>query len=908
MKKITLLILCLFTALAIDAQVFPEGFETAVPPTDWASFRGTNGEGTAQDWTTSTTAASGSQSAYVQWENVDNEAEDWLVTPQFTPTAAANILTFQQRQSFTTDYGTTYTVRVSTASQTSHADFTIVDTQVETDFGLVFSAHNVDLSAYNDTPIYVAFVMTQDDGDSWRIDDVDLIANSSPPNCASNPTPADGAVDVVRNGDGTVTIAWDAPTTGDPATAYEVFWGETSGSLTSLGTLSATTVNITNANYSTTYYWMIVPENVGGSATGCAEWSFTMEGPPPPPANNDPSGAIAMTLDEGTSCGANSITGISNTSTTDSGVAAPSCGNYGGSTDHGDLWYTVVAPASGQITFNVENISGLTSVAGAFYSGTVGSLVEEDCTEFGSGWPWTVGSLTPGATYYLRVWDYGNDQNGSFDLCGYYQSCLDVTDIGASVTSQTEATISWTAGNTETAWNFEWGDVGFTQGSGTTGTASTNPTTDLTGLTDGNEYDIYVQADCGGGSTSGWVKFTWTQIQPPANDDCDNATALTTANDGTCTVNSGTTVGATASSQADDVTGTPNTDVWFTFVPYADTATVEITNVVNQGGGTSTSTDMGMAAYSGTCNGLTLVDDSDPNTMSLSGLTPGNTYYLRVYGWSSSIQYNTFDICVSGPLPPQTPSYTETFDSYPANGWTEAQGPYGSPSGTSSSWLGDDFANDTGHPNGRAARMNVFGTNADEYMISPVFDLSGGDAYLNFEIALTGYASTTAATFGPDDYVALLVTEDGGANWTELQRWDSTTTISNTGEAVPERVLSGYGSSVQFAFYAYSDTSNVDNDFFVDNFRVLADSILSTSDNELEGFSLFPTVIKDELKYTTVNDVQAISVYNLLGQEVLRKTSNFDGTPINVSSLKSGMYMVRVQVGNSIGTFKIVKE
>ena len=99
-----------------------------------------------------------------------------------------------------------------------------------------------------------------------------------------------------------------------------------------------------------------------------------------------------------------------------------------------------------------------TSIAGAFYSGTVGSLTEDDCTQFGSGWPWTVSGLTAGTTYYLRVWDFGNDQIGTFDLCGYYQSCLDVTDIGATVTSTTEATIDWTAGLSETAWNYEWGD------------------------------------------------------------------------------------------------------------------------------------------------------------------------------------------------------------------------------------------------------------------------------------------------------------------------------------------------------------------------------------------------------------------------------------------------------------------
>ncbi len=909
MKKITLLLLCLMSAFLMEAQIFPEDFESGVPPTDWTTFRGTNGEGDGFDWTASTTGGvGGSQAAFVRYENVANEAEDWLVTPIFTPTAAANILTFQQRQSFGSDFGSTYTIRVSTTSQTTHADFTIVDTQTESDFGGVFSTHNVDLSAYNDTPIYVAFVLTNDDGDDWYIDDVDLIANASAPDCASNPTPADGAVDVDVLPSGNIAIAWDAPTTGDAPTSYEVFWGTTSGSLTSLGDLSATSVEITNGQFSTTYYWMIVPKNVGGSATGCAEWSFTTEDPPPAPANDLPSGAIAMTLDEGTACGANSITGISNTSTTDSGVTAPGCGNYAGSTDYGDLWYTVVAPASGQITFNTENINGLTSVAGAFYSGTVGSLVEESCTEFSSGWPWTVSGLTAGDTYYLRVWDFGNDQNGTFDLCGYFQSCLDVTDIAASVTSATEATISWTAGASETNWNYEYGATGFTQGSGTTGSVS-SPSVDISSLTEGDEYDIYVQADCGGGSTSSWVLYTWSQIPAPSNDDCSGAIALTVNTDGTCAVTSGTTVGATASSQADDVTGTPNTDVWFSFVAYDADMTIEITNVVNQGGGTSTSTDMGMGVYSGTgCNDLTFFDDSDPNTLNLTGLTPNDTYYVRVYGWFTSIQYNTFDICVKGPLAPIVPSYTETFDSYPANGWSEAAGAYGSPSGTSSEWTGKDFVNDSGSAYGTAAALNIYGTGRDEYLISPIFDLSGGTYYLNFVLGLTEWDDVTATVMGADDYVALLVTEDGGTNWTELQRWDSTTTISETGEDNPEIELIGYGAEVQFAFFGFSDTSNEDNDFFIDNFRILEDTALSNDDETIEGFKLYPRIVQQYLNYDAQENVQRISIHNLLGQEVMNVQPNVTSSQLDLSTLRGGIYLVKVQVGNVTETFKIIKE
>lgn len=874
MKKITLLFLCFMSTFLMEAQVFPEGFESGVPPANWTSFRGTNGEGDGFDWTTSTTAASGSQAAFVRYENVANEAEDWLVTPQFTPTAATNILTFQQRQAFNNDWSSTYTIRVSTVSQTTHTDFTIVDTQVETDFGLVYSTHNVDLSAYNDTPIYVAFVLTNDDGDSWYIDDVDLIANASPPDCASNPTPADAATGVDVLPSGNIAIAWDAPTTGDAPTGYEVFWGTTSGDLTSLGNLTATSVEITNGQFSTTYYWMIVPNNVGGSATGCTEWSFTTEDPPPAPANDLPSGAIAMTLDEGTACGANSITGISNTSTTDSGVTAPACGNYTGSTDYGDLWYTVVAPASGQITFNTENINGLTSVAGAFYSGTVGSLTEEDCTEFNSGWPWTVGSLTPGETYYLRVWDFGNDQNGTFDLCGYFQSCLDVTDVAASVTSATEATISWVAGASETSWNYEYGVTGFTQGSGTTGTASA-ATVDLSGLTDGETYDIYVQADCGSGSTSGWVLFTWTQIVPPANDDCTGAIALTVNTDGSCdSVTAGTTVGATASSQADDVSGTPNTDVWFSFVATDETQTVQLLNVVNQGGGTSTSTDMGMGVYNGTagCNSLVFEATSDPNTLTMTGLTVSDTYYVRVYGWFTSVQYNNFDICVRAPAPP--PMNDACADA---------------------TVIGSLPFNETGDASGA--------TNNDGFISICGSGMNDGVWYTFTTVDAGTVDISVSGNTGWDSEIAIYSGSCGALVC--VDNVDSSGTSSTeTLSGVPVDANTQYWVNIgQWS----GSTDNAEGPYTID-VTTTDTTTLDVDSNTLEGFSLFPTIVRDELNFSAQENVDQISIYNLIGQEVLRRSPNVSNSFVDVTSLKGGIYIVKVQIGDTVGTYKIIKE
>ena len=84
--------------------------------------------------------------------------------------------------------------------------------------------------------------------------------------------------------------------------------------------------------------------------------------------------------------------------------------------------------------------------------------------------------------------------------------------------------------------------------------------------------------------------------------------------------------------------------------------------------------------------------------------------------------------------------YLNPFTTYPGAGWSEATGPINEPSGTSSAFLQDDFGNDTTHENGKSARINIYGTAVDEYLITPKYDLSGGTYYLNADLALTLYA------------------------------------------------------------------------------------------------------------------------------------------------------------------------
>ncbi|MFC2104718.1 choice-of-anchor Q domain-containing protein, partial [Bacteroidota bacterium] len=89
---------------------------------------------------------------------------------------------------------------------------------------------------------------------------------------------------------------------------------------------------------------------------------------------------------------------------------------------------------------------------------------------------------------------------------GPYESqflCVAPNNLNAINITKTSATLTWNPGYTETQWELEWGQSGFTQGNGTVVTAN-DSTYNLTGLDESTKYEFYVRSGCGG-SESPWI-------------------------------------------------------------------------------------------------------------------------------------------------------------------------------------------------------------------------------------------------------------------------------------------------------------------------------------------------------------------------------------------------------------------
>ena len=84
--------------------------------------------------------------------------------------------------------------------------------------------------------------------------------------------------------------------------------------------------------------------------------------------------------------------------------------------------------------------------------------------------------------------------------------------------------------------------------------------------------------------------------------------------------------------------------------------------------------------------------------------------------------------------------------------------------------------------------------------------------------------------------------------------------------------------------------------------------MLTTESFLIKKLKLYPNPVKDILNLSFNNEITTISIYNLLGQEVIIKSVNSNETSIDITGLAAGTYLVKVTSNNEVKTVKIIKE
>ena len=632
---------------------------------------------------------------------------------------------------------------------------------------------------------------------------------------------------------------------------------------------------------------------------------------PAPPANDDCAAAVALTVNPDFSCAA--TTNGTTAGATNSLAAAPCTGN-----PDDDVWYSFVA-TSDKHRILISNVTSVIGTSTDMYfqvlSGACDGTTSVLCSDPNDN---TATGLTPGETYYVRVYTAGAGNGNTFTICvgtppdaPANDDCegaiaLTVNPDFACGTTTNGTTVSagltmaatpcggnpdddvwYTFVATSDSHNITLSNITSVVGTsvdmyfqvleGACGAFTSKLCSDpnsntVTGLTAGETYYIRVYT-YGAGNGNNFTICIGTLPDPPANDDCEGAVSLTVNPDYNCGVTAnGTTAAASNSMAATPCTGNPDDDVWYSFTATGPQHRVTLTNVTPVVG---TATDMYMQVLSGACGSLTSVSCSDPDTMNLTGLTAGETYFIRVYSVANTSRQN-FRICVGTPPPP------------PAN---------------------DNCTGAVTLTTGA-----VFGTN-------PVVVDNGG---ATDSTGITGTLCVTN-TVGGDIWYSVVVPASGSI---------TVETGSNAGSGVTDTVLALYsGACGTLTLIECDDDDSVDGAFSIvsltgrtpgeviyartweynndatGTWRISAyDANAGIGDFESGAFRHYPNPVKDVLNLSSVNEISSVAVYNMLGQQVLAKEVNAAETTVDMSKLADGAYIVNVTAGNSVKTIKVVKK
>jgi len=528
MKKITLLLMLLLVSFCGFAQFTPavEGFESttgpdASPSTNWTLGTGgwavfDNGTGLAQRWTINAALPyQGANAAYINRENIGagNTSEDYLASPDvLVPTNGK--LHFFTRSFQSGNQGTVYRVMVANAAsnRTNPLSYLPVIEWTEATLTTTFNVYEekiVDLSAYQNMHVYIAFVMVWNQtgtalGDRWLVDNVSLTEQCDAPTLA-----AAGSITQTS-----ATLSWTGT-----ATQYEVEVIPQTGTFTGTGTV----VNSNSFNVTQT--------TAGAALLPNTAYSFRVRAVCS--GNNNSAWTTAVnfsTASPGISCSAPiTVTTLPYVTTdntanyTDSTDVAQPTACAGGTTNYmqgNDVFYSYTATANGTISVTMTPTVGSANSSVFVYDGcaNVGVACLGGVADTGSG----VRALpsipvVAGQTYIIVISSSGLTQTVGYNLAIQAVACAQPTGLSANAVTQTTAEFSWAAG-AATSWEVVWQTAGgpIPTGSGTQ--VSNNIGFPVSGLTANTQYEFYVRADCndGSGNFSAWAgPFTFTTLLAP---------------------------------------------------------------------------------------------------------------------------------------------------------------------------------------------------------------------------------------------------------------------------------------------------------------------------------------------------------------------------------------------------------
>jgi hypothetical protein len=243
--------------------------------------------------------------------------------------------------------------------------------------------------------------------------------------------------------------------------------------------------------------------------------------------------------------------------------------------------------------------------------------------------------------------------------------------------------------------------------------------------------------------------------------------------------------------------------------------------------------------------------------------------------------------------------YTTNIPFYSANNGTDIWEKRGENSRIPSAYSGTTFlaGRDLDNPHSEAAT----GMASPEHILyfDPVY-IGGLEAEISFRAHYVG--------IDKNDYIYYQVAYNNGSGWTSFNYMEDVFKTTQNGnfnstgwEEFKHTVPTGYN-FVRMRLVVYQN-GNAYLGF--DDFQVQTQT-LSNDKNIIDGFTYGPNPTRGELRLKAKVILDKATIYNILGKQIMSVNSTSKEMKLNLSNFSSGIYLVKVQSGETTQTVRVV--
>lgn len=86
------------------------------------------------------------------------------------------------------------------------------------------------------------------------------------------------------------------------------------------------------------------------------------------------------------------------------------------------------------------------------------------------------------------------------------------------------------------------------------------------------------------------------------------------------------------------------------------------------------------------------------------------------------------------------------------------------------------------------------------------------------------------------------------------------------------------------------------------------DVTAGVDENGIDGFRMYPNPAQAQITLTASNSIEAIEIYSVLGQVVLKEYIKANNYKVDISLLAAGAYILKVSASNKTGVYKLIKQ